>query len=67
VGRNFTRGTKLAERMDLLGYSVKDIATGTGIDRFMLNDYLNRRKPISPRHMMRLCAFLKCSAESLTD
>lgn len=63
--RTFSRDTKLGQRMDLLGYTMKEVAAGAGIDRWFLNDYLNHGKSISPRHMVRLCAFLKCQPESL--
>lgn len=53
--------------MDLLGYGVFEVADGSGVDRWKLNDYLNHGKTISPRDMMRLCAFLKCEPEGLVD
>lgn len=63
----FPRITKLAARMDLLGYTVTDVANGAGVNRWHLNDYLHKRKQIAPIHLARLCTFLKCSPESLVE
>lgn len=63
--RTFDRSTPLAQRMELLGYTVAEVAKGAGVDRWHLNDYLNHGKSISSRHMARLCAFLKCEPETL--
>lgn len=64
--RTFSRDTLLGQRMDLLGYTVFDVAAGAGVDRWSINDYLNHGKAITPRDMMRLCTFLECEPEALT-
>lgn len=63
--RHVDTTTKLGQRIVALGYSVGDVAKGAGVDRWHLNDYMHGRKSITPTHMVRLCAFLKCSPESL--
>lgn len=63
--RTYGRDTKLGQRMELLGYTVGEVADGAGVDRWHLNDYLNHGKNISALHMQRLCAFLKCEPETL--
>ena len=65
--RPMTQGTKLADRMQALGYSVTDTAQGTGLSRFTLNDYLNQRYPIPPRQLNRLARFLHCQPEVIHD
>lgn len=64
-GRGFSTATPLGKRMEVLGYSVNDVAAGAGVHRQNLNDYLNHGVPITTTHMMRLCAFLKCEPEML--
>ena len=64
-GHPITAGTPLADRIILLGFEVKDVARGTGIDRWRLNDYLNCRKPIPPHALYKLARFLQCSPEAL--
>lgn len=65
MSRTFARDTPLGQRMELLGYTVREVADGAGVDRWHLNDYLNHGVVIGPRHMARLCAFLKCEPEAL--
>lgn len=67
MSRTFSRDTKLGQRMELLGYTVFEVARGAGVDRWKLNDYLNHGKAITSRDMMRLCAFLKCEPETLAS
>jgi plasmid maintenance system antidote protein VapI len=62
-----TPGTPLADRIQALGYMLKDVAEGTGINRWRLNDYLNRRRRIMPRDRQRLTEFLHCEPEALGD
>jgi plasmid maintenance system antidote protein VapI len=59
--------SKLGARIAALGYTVGEVAEGAGVDRWHLNDYMHGRKSITPLHMVRLCAFLKCQPESLVD
>lgn len=65
--RTFSRSTKLGQRMDRLGYTMIEVSRGTGITREHLRLYMGFGKPISARHMLRLCAFLKCEPEALTE
>jgi hypothetical protein len=62
-----TPGTKLADRIEVLGYTVRSVAAQTRISRFDLNDYLNKRRPISAMHLHRLCTFLHCEPEALRE
>jgi transcriptional regulator with XRE-family HTH domain len=66
-GYPLTEGTKLADRVQALGLMLKDVAEGTGIDRWQLNDYLCRRVRITPRNLQRLAEFLQCEPESLIE
>lgn len=67
MSATFSRETKLGQRMELLGYTVNEVAAGAGVDRWHLNDFLHKRKVIGARHMARLCAFLKCEPEVLVE
>lgn len=60
-----TPGTKLHDRIILMGYRLHEVATGTGIDRWRLNDYLNERVPIPPHALYKLARFLDCTPEAL--
>lgn len=62
-----TQGSKLADRMQALGYQQQDVADGTGIDRWQLNDYTNKRKKIGPRQLARLATFLQCEPEVIYE
>lgn len=66
-GWPMTTGTKLADRLILCGFSLADVGRHTGICRWDMNDYLNRRRPISPNHLIRLCRFLHCEPEAIYE
>ena len=66
-GQSFTTGTKLADRLTLMGVSLADVQRSTGICRWDMNDYLFRRRHISPNHLIRLCRFLHCEPEVIYE
>ncbi len=66
-GHPMTRGTKLAARIDALGYQLVDVTAATGIDRWCLNNYLNLRTKPSKASMRKLCAFLQCEPEHISE
>jgi hypothetical protein len=60
-------GTKLAARLDLMGFSLADVQRQTGICRWDMNDYMHRRRHISPGHLIRLCRLLHCEPETIYE
>ncbi len=73
------KATPLGRAILFRGYSIAEVAKGTGIDRYTLQDYLNKRAPrsdggsrhangsalITARHLGRLSMFLKVRAADL--
>jgi transcriptional regulator with XRE-family HTH domain len=66
-GHPLTQGTKLADRIQALGYTMQDVADATGVDRWRINDFLNRRKKPVPTVLRRFADFLECEPETLVD
>lgn len=62
-----TEGTKLGDRIQALGYKVYEVADGSGVNRWTINDLLNRRCTPSPMHLVRLARFLECEPECLIE
>lgn len=62
-----TQGTKLADRIQALGYTVTDVVEGTGMDRWQINDYLNRRHRPGAKVLLRFARFLECEPETLRE
>ena len=65
--QDLTPGTKLYDRLVLLGITLASVKEHTGICRWDMNDYLNRRRRISPNHLIRLCKFLRCEPEAIYE
>ncbi len=47
------KATPLGRAMLWRGYTIAEVAKGTGIDRFTLNDYLNERPPRAQHDKVR--------------
>jgi transcriptional regulator with XRE-family HTH domain len=62
-----TEGTKLAARIKALGYSLNEVCDGTGMDRWQINDYLNRRHRPRTKTLLRFARFLECEPETIRD
>lgn len=65
--RTFSRATRLGQRMHVLGFQVGELSAVTGLNRWLLNDYLQGRKVPSPASMQKLCQALSCEPELLID
>lgn len=58
-GRPFNQSTNLGKIIDHRGYTVIEVASGSGVYPRTMSDYLADRKPISLEHRAKLAAFLK--------
>lgn len=65
AGRPFCIDYPLGKLMQAAHLRVKEVSYATEINERTLSDYLSNRKPISNKHLVRLCALFECEAEEL--
>lgn len=65
MGRPFNTSQPLGQLMSAHHLTVKEVSYATEINERTLSDYLNGRKGISNKHLVRLCALFDCEPEEL--
>lgn len=59
--------SKLKRHVAATGYPAYVIAAAAGIAPPVFSAYMNRRKPISHTHLVRICEVLGCDAEDIVE